>query len=528
MVTTYQYNTRETPQSEPIPGSTQVANNAGGFAWALDDWKRLERFLILGTEGGTFYVKERALTLENAEVVRRCATADGARTVSMITEISDTGRAVKNDPAIFALAICFAFGDVDTRRMARNVLPLVCRIGTHLFHFAEFVQRMRGWGRVLKGAVADWYDQQEVERVAYDIVKYRQRDGWSHKDLIILSHPNKHGNLYDYVVHDRSELTQLLPGVVADFERLQKCENTEGDAKVAAKIIADSVSNVPRECVPTYLLNYPVVWEALLSKYMPLEALVRNLATMTKLGVIAPFSAATEQVVKRLHDESGIIKARLHPLKLLVAQRTYATGKSMRGDATWTPVPQVIDALDSAFYSAFGAVTPTGKNIMLALDVSGSMGWGDIAGMPITPREGTAAMALVTAAVEPNYMITAFSHELRFVNISKGQRLADAMHQISNIPMGGTDCSLPMVHALQNKLPVDAFVVYTDNETWAGKIHPAQALRKYNEIMGRNAKLVVVGMTATEFSIADPKSANMLDVVGFDTATPEAISEFIR
>jgi 60 kDa SS-A/Ro ribonucleoprotein len=33
-------------------------------------------------------------------------------------------------------------------------------------------------------------------------------------------------------------------------------------------------------------------------------------------------------------------------------------------------------------------------------------------------------------------------------------------------------------------------------------------------------------MTATEFSIADPSDAGMLDVVGFDTATPQLITDF--
>jgi 60 kDa SS-A/Ro ribonucleoprotein len=38
--------------------------------------------------------------------------------------------------------------------------------------------------------------------------------------------------------------------------------------------------------------------------------------------------------------------------------------------------------------------------------------------------------------------------------------------------------------------------------------------------------LVVVGMTATPFSIGDPDDAGTLAVVGFDTAAPELISCF--
>ena len=94
--------------------------------------------------------------------------------------------------------------------------------------------------------------------------------------------------------------------------------------------------------------------------------------------------------------------------------------------------------------------------------------------------------------------------------------------------MGGTDCALPMVWAKRHKVEVDTFVVYTDNETWAGSVHPAQALRDYRQASGNAAKLVVVGMTSNGFTIADPSDAGMLDVVGFDTATPPVISDFAR
>jgi 60 kDa SS-A/Ro ribonucleoprotein len=127
-----------TPQNQPIPGSEQVPNSAGGYAWTVDDWKRLDRFLILGSEGGSYYASERALTAENASAVLRCIQADGLRTVKRIVEISDAGRAPKNEPAIFALALACAHGDPATRRAVAEALPKVCRTGTHLFHFVAY------------------------------------------------------------------------------------------------------------------------------------------------------------------------------------------------------------------------------------------------------------------------------------------------------------------------------------------------------------------------------------------------------
>ena len=93
---------------------------------------------------------------------------------------------------------------------------------------------------------------------------------------------------------------------------------------------------------------------------------------------------------------------------------------------------------------------------------------------------------------------------------------------------GSTDCALPMLWAAEKNIEADAFVILTDSETWAGTIHPTQALAKYRKQFNNDAALIVVGMTATEFTIADPTDPRQLDVVGFDTATPNLISGFIR
>ena len=117
------FNRRVTPQSQPIPGSTQVRNSAGGYSWAVDDWTRFDRFLILGAEGGTYYITERDLVKQNHDAIVRCIKADGVRAVKRIVEISNSGRAPKNDPAIFALALACSAEETATRKLALAALP---------------------------------------------------------------------------------------------------------------------------------------------------------------------------------------------------------------------------------------------------------------------------------------------------------------------------------------------------------------------------------------------------------------------
>jgi 60 kDa SS-A/Ro ribonucleoprotein len=137
-------------------------------------------------------------------------------------------------------------------------------------------------------------------------------------------------------------------------------------------------------------------------------------------------------------------------------------------------------------------------------------------------------MAMATAKVEPQFHAMAFSTTFMPLTISPRQRLDDVLKTVDNLPFSGTDCALPMIWATENEVEVDTFVIYTDNETWAGNIHPFQALAEYRRKMGRQALLIVVGMTATGFTIADPNDPGMLDVVGFDTAAPQVMADFTR
>lgn len=553
------FNRRVTPQSQPIPGSNQVRNSNSGYSWQVDDWVQLDRFLILGAEGGTYYIIERDLVKENHNAIVRCIRADGVRVVNRIIEISDAGRAPRNDPAIFALALVATHGNADAKALAFQNLGKVCRIGTHLFHFAEYVNALRGWGRGLRNAVAHWYTDRGADNLAHQAVKYQQRDGWSHGDLLRLAHPKAPSAQHDAVfrwmlagvdslgerevkrkVHGEDHIARYgavgkLPELIGAFERAKQGSTVSEIVQLITEF------DLPREAIPTQWLNEPVVWEALLER-MPMTAMIRNLGKMTSLGLLAPFSDAKRLIIRKLRDETALKQARIHPLVVLVAQKIYAQGHGEKGALKWSPVPAVVDALDEAFYATFQNVEPCGKPILLALDVSGSMAASMIAGSCISAREASAAMALITAVTEPECEIIAFSAAagghggkwgggepgITRVNLSPHMRLSDVIKHIDAIPMGGTDCALPMLWASRNKLNVSGFITYTDSETWAGNIHPAQGLRQYRSEFVGEAKAVVVGMTSNGFTLADPNDRGMLDVVGFDTTVPAVVSDFVR
>jgi 60 kDa SS-A/Ro ribonucleoprotein len=519
-----------TLQTQPQPDRAQVRGDAGGYVYPLDRWARVDRFLILGAESGTYYATEDRLTKENAVNLVDAIREDGRRVVARVIALSESGRAPKVQPAIFALAACAGFGDEATRRFALGEgLQRVCRTGSHLLTFCSFIEQFRGWGRGLRRGLRCWYEAKPLRDLVFQALKYQNREGFTHRDVFRLAHPlatdAERAALYAWIVKGD------VPGIEHESLTLLRAHATAkaseaADAATCAELVR--ATGLPREALPSAWLKEPRVWEALLPA-LPATALIRNLATLTRVGLLTPKGEATAQVVARITDRAALRKARIHPIALLAALTTYKSGRGARGSATWTPVPAIVDALDAAFALAFENVEPTGARTLIGLDVSGSMSAGTIAGIPgLTPRVGASAMALTHVRTDSEVQVMAFADRFVRFPIGKTESVDSVVKRTDALPFMGTDCALPMLYALENRLAVDLFVVLTDSETWAGTIHPDEALRRYRERMGIPAKLVVVGMTSNGFTIADPNDGGMLDVVGFDAAAPALIADFAR
>jgi 60 kDa SS-A/Ro ribonucleoprotein len=189
-------------------------------------------------------------------------------------------------------------------------------------------------------------------------------------------------------------------------------------------------------------------------------------------------------------------------------------------------VPQVVSALDGAFYKAFENVEPTGKRHVLALDVSSSMG-SHFNNSPMSAAEAAAAMSMVTARTEPNYYTMGFATQFKDLGITATDSMQDVLAKTQRHNFGGTDTSVAIKWALQKQIPVDVFEILTDNETWAGDRHTCEALVTYRRQMQLPTRLAVVAFTATERSVADTADVGSMDFVGMDASLPQALAAFI-
>lgn len=535
--------------SVPVPGKTMVKNNAGGFVFEVDRWKQLERFLILGSDKNGYYVSAKESTLKSYDILKECLNINAKKTLDIIIDISVNSRAPKNDGAIFALAVCCAYENSrkdfqnDVRQMAYLAIPLVCRIGTHILQFVEAVTSLRGMGNGLKKAIAAWYLEKEPRAFAFQVTKYANRAGWTHGDVFRIIHPKTNKDQYNtlirYCTKRYSEIckpsTVNRPNgkvseyySIADYpeyldvvEEAKKCT----DSKELCKLIEEY--NLPREVIPTSMLNDIEVWSTLLNagEGMPLGALIRNLNKMTSIGLLKDNNAAVKKVVALFGDQDKLRASKLHPISILISAKQYAAGKGDKGSLTWSPVSTINAALDDAFKASFKYIKPTNKNYMVGIDVSRSMGCQ--VSSNLTACEAAGAMSLAITCSEPWVESYAFNLGITKLPFNKKSTLQSVIPHIDAINGGGTNASLLVQKAIDDKLEVDCFVTITDNETWDGK-HTFKLLEKYRNKVDKPVKSVNMATAVSAFTISDPSDFNSLDIAGFDSNVPAIISEFVN
>lgn len=522
----------------------QTRNRSGAYVWEVNDLMKLQRFLFLGADNSFCYkAVDNEPKRENAQCIDRLiADGKGQEVVELVRDISLAGRAARQNPTIFALAVCARCNDPETKKKAYEVLNEICRIPTHLFMFVKYSESVgsgSGWGRAHRHAIVNWYLNKckNPLAVARLLTKYKNREGWTHRDVLRLAHPKPTDDtlsvILRFIMKGFIEAKTLAEDEMANDEKIQKMikflEATEKakrctDEEEMVKMITEH--GLEREHLPTQLLNSKPVWEALVMN-LKMEAVIRNLGKISHLGLCGDGSFVEQAIVSKLTDEKALKDARTHPFKVLLALTTYEKGRGDKGHLTWPVNKKVIEALDKAYYLSFAAVEPTGKRYLLAIDVSGSMSVPCVGSQTITCRHAAAAMMMVTARTEKNFDIVAFSHQLMPMKIGKTDTLPQVLEKTERLPFGGTDCALPMLWAEENKKEYDVFIVYTDSETWYGRVHPSRALQDYRVNMNiPDAKLIVVGMASNGFSIADPDDLGMLDIVGFDSAATQTIAKF--
>lgn len=539
-------------QQMPIPGreAEMSRNAAGGYGFTYDSWTRFERFLILGSEGGTFYLDEKTLTLENAAAARECLNQDGLRFLNLVADVHGNGRAPKLGPAIFALALASTFGDEVTKQGVKRLAPKLLRTGAQLLQFVDACNTLGKWRRNLRSTVQGWFDAREPDQLAYQVVKYGQRDGMSMRDVLRLAHPLTKDPLrkalYDRICGRPAAVPEglELPKLLQAEQMMRAAVNEKG-----IEGCLSWAGSLPREALPSEVNKLPDYWRHAIHT-MPATALVRNLAQMTRLGLFDD-DLHLGITITKLADAAWLRKARVHPVALLLARLAYGKGGAggRSKNSTYTPNRVVLGALEKAYELSFTQEHRLPGRGFVAIDCSGSMQQGAVNGSPVmTPNEAAAAIGLSIGRVTEDATILPYGGECpparrasfslfggratqRDVPVpdwktASYQQAFDYFGSFSDI----TDCAAPIRWAERNRKAFDWLVIISDQETWSGQTHVAQAMAQYRRTVpgAAGCKLIVFGLVGTGTTLVDPKDPLALGIAGFDLSAMQVLSGFLR
>ncbi len=515
---------KQTPQSQPIPGreTEMVKGRAGGYHFDPGIWAMLRRCLLIGTAQSTFYADKHELTGEFTQVVNQSVAEDPARVASEIIYASE-GRSINNSAPLYALTLLSMGESPDAKRAFMEIFPQVVRTGSHFYEWLSYSKALRGFGKVVRECGKSWLSNADVKALAYQLLKYQQRHGFANRDALRLFHVKpvtaEHQALYNWIVKGWEGLPkQVLSGALSQiwwYEWLKR--NPDGTRQAIAE------GHLTHEMVAPIGKIDEQAWK-LLMKEMPIGALLRNLGSLTEIGVLRVNRQKNlNHVASVLNSRTHLRQGRIHPIDVLKALKTYQSGgRQGRSQKTWQPVPRIIDILEKALEMSFETVPATGKTFLHAVDVSGSMSYYSVSSVGLTCCEIATVMALVTAKAEKNYAIRGFSTAFKDLGITASDSFRSAMEKVSHQNFGGTDASSAYKWAIKHKFWADVICFWTDSESWAGT-QPCQKLAEYRRKVNPHAKAIYVTLAPYQLTLVDPKDPLSWDFGGFDPCMPRVI-----
>ncbi len=524
---------QNTPQSQPIPAraAEMVQGKSGGYTFKADTWRQLRRCLLIGIANGSYYATKWELTNDFVDILGIAIQADPDRVATEIVYASD-GRALNNSTSIWSLVLLSMGESAAAKAAFQRIFPQIVRTASHFYEWMSYTKSVRGFGKIVREAGRNWLTQGDTQALAYQLLKYQQRHGFSNRDALRLFHVKPQTEdrdlLFKWVLNGWETLPAQPPSAALNqiwwYEWLKRNPESTKEAIVKGRLtheMAAPVGKMDRDA-----------WELLFAE-MPIGALLRNLGSLTEIGLFEHATKSTKgsntkknlaRVEQILTSKEHLRKGRIHPIDILKALKTYRSGGSLgKSRKTWTTVARIVDILETALELSFEAIEPTGKVFMHAVDISGSMSSYTVSAIDLTCCEIATTMALAAAKAEKNYMIRGFSTDFIDLKINRSDSFSDAIRKASNLNFGGTDASVAYRWMIKNNFYADVICLWTDCESWAGSQHPTQALAEYRRKVNPDAKAIYISLVPNNLTLVDPQDPNSWDIAGFDPSTPRLI-----
>lgn len=466
----------------------------------------LERFLLCGDLSNRVDLRRSFAEIPAAQknAVRTIVDAFPEPSLTSLREVITCKLAARNPPVLFALAC--AMRNPEIRKQAESLYSQAVHTGTDALVIGGYLKSMSGGGRSFRRQAALFYEGMEdrgEDYAALQFIKYRDRAGWTHRDLLRMCHfrpSEKLEGVFKFAAQKPySGSNKLIQG----FQQAQEF-GERMTSEQAISLVGEF--GLPWEALPSHVLRDKQVWESLLPS-LGTTALIRNLGRMQSMGI------DLRETAHRL-----LKPKRMHPIQMLSAYNVYRSGKGVMGDLRWTPEKIVVDALEAGFYASFEELETSDSPVVFGIDVSGSMANASpVAGLNC--REVAAAMAMAAIRQHP-FALLGFATSPVEIPLEKHWTLGMLIDHVSKMRFGATRCAAPIEYALSKAIPdAELFAVFTDNESNSGPC-PKKVLDMYRDRYNESACFAAVAIQGNAQSISDPEDWGSMDICGFDSSVP--------
>lgn len=298
--------------------ATADTTNAEDFAaWTPSDAALLEQLAMTGTLGNSFYANAKEAAKEAVVLLER---ADAQALAAVIVR----GR---NEGFIRAFPILgLVYLSKKNAHLFQDAFKKVILTGNDLVDFIEVAKTVRGFGRSLKTAIADWIASNTNP---YYAQKYRKQIA----DAIRLSRFKGEDSIYAYILNAYSDVkgnsAEKLEKAYAEYPDLAAHRDfvsavEAGDLASAACIL--DAHNLDVNSLTAYYGKFDKALWAAVAKRSPVMRFVKYLAKFLREGVLTPELLKAKVNVEAL-KKAKVFPFRLYTAYLAVAQEVSAEGK---------------------------------------------------------------------------------------------------------------------------------------------------------------------------------------------------------
>lgn len=301
---------------------------------------------------------------------------------------------------IFALAACARQQKSEKlRQLAYQLINELCKDTKDFLLFISYASELskqqsiprNGFGHGWRNAINKWYTSKNALNLAECVTKYKSRHGWTHKDIIKLSHPiirtlePELQLVFNYIMHGLPKTKKTfinetkIKDIIDYIEEVEDFRQCEDAIRVAGLI---RTSQLTLDHVNSKLMKSSDVWEALVDT-MTLSSILENLQKMHNLGILLPESQVTEKLICALTSKDRIVKSKLQPSNFFMTLKNYedpdgvpiclkrriARKYKLRNRMLPSPDRRIIEALYSALNTSFTNVEPTGLRYLITVSI---------------------------------------------------------------------------------------------------------------------------------------------------------------